>query len=341
MDIRESAKSDVYQSVRKKKPGQYGLTSFKNVLKTGHCAPAVMRTLLKIRGAENARMMLLASGMGGGVGLTEAECGCVTSPIMTLGLMFGEEADDHNIPRVVGLGQSFIARFKDVNGSMICRQLTPNKRDFRACMKAMCSAPGLLVELTEERTEDVTARVNEEAVEACRKLVNHFSACEFHCAQTVLKDLADVIKVDDELLRASYGFLGGTVLKGITCGALTAGMLAIGIEFGGIENSYMKVANMMRLFMFNTDAAMNAKINKANHAMNVGYDLALRFEEEFGSTLCKDIIQEGFSTKAGVDKYVSENRINECRRIAAFVVETVRQRIDEDLTYDAPAKKWG
>ena len=190
------------------------------------------------------------------------------------------------------------------------------------------------------RTEDVTARVNEEALGACRTLLSHFSGCDFHCAQTVLKGLSDVIKVDDELLRASYGFLGGTVLKGFTCSALTAGVIAIGSEFGGIENSYMRVSNMMRLFMFNTDAAMNPHINKANHAMNVSYDLAQRFGKEFGSTLCNDIIREDFSSKAGVDKYVSENRIDECRQITAFVVENVRKMVDEDLTYDAPAKNW-
>ena len=111
MGIQEGVKSNVYQSVRKKKRGEYRLMSFKSVLKTGHCAPAVMRTLLKIRGAENERMMLPVSGMGGGVGLTELECGCVTSPLMTLGLMFGEETDDNNIPKVIGLGQSFIERF--------------------------------------------------------------------------------------------------------------------------------------------------------------------------------------------------------------------------------------
>mgnify|MGYP001813715656 CR=1 FL=1 len=340
MDIREDVKNDVYRSVRKKKPGQYWLTSFKNVLKTGHCAPAVMRTLLEIQGAENERIMLLASGMGGGVGLTEAECGCVTSPVMTLGLMFGEETDENGIPKVVSLGQYFMEKFKDANGSIICGQLAPNKRDFRACMKSMCSAPGLLVELTDEKTEVVTARVNEELLGASKTLLSHFSDCDFHCAQTVLKGLADVIEVDDELLRASYGFFGGTVLKGFTCSALTAGVLAIGSEFGGIESSYVKVFNMMRLFMFNTDAAMNVQINNANHAMNVSYDLAQRFEREFGSTICNQIVQENLSTNSGVRNYISGQRIGKCQEISAFVAETVRKTIDEGLEYDEPAKKW-
>jgi C_GCAxxG_C_C family probable redox protein len=318
----------------------YRLMSFKDVLKTGHCAPAVMRTLLKIRRAENEHMMMPVSGMGGGIGLTEAECGSVTSAIMTLGLMFGKEADDNNIPKVVGIGQRYLDRFKDVNRSILCGQIAPNKRDFRPCIKAMCSAPRLLMGLTDEKGETVAADVDEEAVEANKKLLNYFSDCDFHCAQTVLKNLGDVIHVDDELLNASYGFLGGTVLKGLTCSALTAGVHAIGMKFGGIENRYMKVLKLMYLFMFNPDSAMNDHINKANRAMNISYELALRFEEEYGSTLCHDIIQANFSTKADVYKYISEKKMEKCVQITHFVVEGVRKTIDENLTYDVPTKTW-
>ena len=42
--------------------------------------------------------------------------------------------------------------------------------------------------------------------------------------------------------------------------------------------------------------------------MNISYELALRFEKGFGSTLCHDIIQADFSTKAGVYKYISEDK---------------------------------
>jgi C_GCAxxG_C_C family probable redox protein len=341
MDNKKGFNSVSSQPGWPKKQKNYRVISFKHILKTGHCAPAVMRTLLKIRGAEDEHMVIPVSGMGGGIGLTEAECGSATSSIMTLGLMYGKERDDNNIPKVIGIGQRYLDRFKDVNKSVLCKQITPNKRDFRPCIKAMCSAPSLLLELVQGKAEAIISDANEEGVEANIKLLNYFSDCDFHCAQTVLKNLGKVIAVDEELLLSSYGFIGGTVLKGLTCSALTAGVHAIGMKFGAFEDSYMRVAKLMYLFLFNQDAAMSDHINKSNRAMNISYELALRFEEKFESTICRDIIQANFSTKAGANKYISENKMDKCVQITNFVADEVQKMMDENLIYDVPKKMWG
>jgi hypothetical protein len=40
------------------------------------------------------------------------------------------------------------------------------------------------------------------------------------------------------LLDATSGFIGGTLFKGMTSNALTAGVMAIGLKAGEIENSH-------------------------------------------------------------------------------------------------------
>jgi len=79
---------------------------------------------------------------------------------MTLGLMRGEEADDNNSPKVVAIGQRYLDCFEEVNGSILCGKITPNKRNFCLCNKAMCSAPGLLLGLTNEKVEAVAVYID-------------------------------------------------------------------------------------------------------------------------------------------------------------------------------------
>lgn len=339
MSTQENFDNVLSQPVRSKRPLCYGLMSLRDVLKIGHCAPSVMRTLLRIRGVEDGHVMMQVSGMGGGIGLSEAECGGVTSSISTLGLMFGDKTDDNGMPMVIAVGQSYLDRFAATNGSVLCEKITPDKSTFRPCIKAMCSAPRLLMTLVDKQSSAFVPASDGEAVAANQELLKHFSDCNFHCAHTVLKELVDVIDVDDELLRSSYGFIGGTVLKGMTCGALVAGVHAIGLKFGGTEESYLRVLKLMGLFKFSPDNAMKEDVNKANRAMNTSYNLTLRFEEEFSSTMC-DIVQADFSSKADLDKYLSENTMDKCVQITKFVAECVREIIYEDIVQAGPVKTW-
>ena len=137
-------------------------------------------------------------------------------------------------------------------------------------------------------------------------------------------ELDDVIDVDEKLLRASWGFVGGTVLHGQTCGALTAGVIAIGSKFGEIENSHLRVLGMMIRMTVGADA-MRDDINKFNRSVNAGNRLGTWFEGEFGSSRCFDIIKADLSTRGGVDKYLSESGIDGCREIANKVTGKVRE----------------
>ena len=316
------------------------LRGLRDILRIGHCAPAVMQTLLKSRGVEDEQMLLTVSGMGGGIGQSAAECGCVTSSISTLGLMFGDEVNDNGIPRAIAIGQRFLRRFEAVNRGILCKEITPDKSAFRPCLKAMCSTPAILMKLVDELPYADDATVDTEKTDANKKLLDHFSGCDFHCAQTVLKELGNDLNIDNEVLNSSYGFIGGTVLKGMTCSALVAGIHAIGLKYGGIESSFLRVLKLTGLFMFNSENTMRDNTNKANRAMNISYMLALRFEDKFSSTMCRDIVQVGFSTRADVDKYVSENTMDRCLQITKFVVKNVREMLDETTTQNVPIKVW-
>jgi hypothetical protein len=147
--------------------------------------------------------------------------------------------------------------------------------------------------------------------------------CNFHCAHTVFHHLGDTLPVNQELLDATSAFLGGTLFKGLTCGAYTAGVMAIGLKIGEIENSYLRVTRMLAL-MISGGNAFTDEVNKFNRALNTAHRLSKWFRKEFGSTQCQAITQCDFSCKAGVRKYIDSDGVTRCRGIAKMVAKQVQ-----------------
>jgi alcohol dehydrogenase class IV len=147
--------------------------------------------------------------------------------------------------------------------------------------------------------------------------------CNFHCAHEVYHQLGDTIPVNQELLNATSAFMGGTLFKGLTCSAYTAGVMAIGLKIGEIENNYLRVARMLTL-MVSGGHPFGDELNKFNRAINTGHRLSKWFRAEFGSTQCQAITQCDFSCPAGVESYIAGNGVTKCRTIARMVAEQVQ-----------------
>ena len=118
--------------------------------------------------------------------------------------------------------------------------------------------------------------------------------------------------------------MGGTLFKGLTCSAFTAGVMAIGTKIGEIENNYLRVTRMLALMVSGGDAFLDG-VNKFNRAINTGHRLSKWFRNEFGSTQCQAITQCDFSCQAGVGKYIDGDGVTRCRRITKMVAEQVQK----------------
>jgi C_GCAxxG_C_C family probable redox protein len=90
---------------------------------------------------------------------------------------------------------------------------------------------------------------------------------DFHgCSRCVLKPLQDNLDLGDEAsLKASTPLAAGVAMRGETCGALLAGLMAVGMV---TANEDLK----------NTDALTVSLVS--------GFRLAKKFEMEFGTTNC-------------------------------------------------------
>jgi len=98
-------------------------------------------------------------------------------------------------------------------------------------------------------------------------------ASKYHgCSRCVLLTLQENFRLGDDLtIQASTPLAGGIAMMGGACGALTGGLLALGL-----------VVASKRL---EDEAAFR-------RSLRVGFDLSKKFKKEFGSALCRDLLKE-------------------------------------------------
>ena len=111
------------------------------------------------------------------------------------------------------------------------------------------------------------------------------------------------------------------------CSAFAAGVMALGLVGGEIENSRLRVLRMLMIYTAGGKSA-NDSLNKFNISMNQGYRLSEWFVQEFGSTQCRAITQCDFSSPSGVSKYVDSDCVARCRTITDRVAEKVQELWD-------------
>lgn len=304
----------------------------RNLLRMGHCAPSVMRTLMEATGSDSRWPVMLTAGLPGGIGNTGGECGGVTAPLVLLGLTYGREETDEGLPVVVPAGRDLLARFDDTEGATRCREIRGTSRVPLRCIgvvrEASVTCAGCL------SAPDPQA-VPAPAREAYRRLYQHWQQRGFHCADAVLDRCETSAAPDQELTDAVTAFMGGTVLAGMTCSALTAGVMALGLALGEMEDSYPRVARMIAMMATGGDAFAD-DVNAFNRVMNLGHELGEWFEQELGSTQCRVVTGCDFASGPHVDAYIARDGTAACTRIAQRVAERVADLVDRapDATSD-------
>ena len=164
------------------------------------------------------------------------------------------------------------------------------------------------------------------------RLYEHWKQRGFHCAdgvlfESALSESAASTAPEAELRDAVTAFMGGTVLTGMTCGALTAGVMALGLALGKIEDSHARVVRMIATMAVRGDAFAD-EMNAFNRAMNLGHDLSKWFEAEFGSTQCRALTGCDFASTSDVDEYIDRDGTSDCAALARLVAEHVSTMIE-------------
>ena len=292
----------------------------------GHCAPTVMQTLLDVSSTEKEWLVRLSAGMPGGIGNTGHECGAVTSPLVLLGLRHGLREVDRGLPVVFDQGQALCRSFLACHRTLQCREIRGKDRFPRHCIGPVLRSPELLRDALDG---DHGGAIPPSTRAGYARLYAHLADNGFHCAQAVLLQLGYSPAEDRELFDATSAFMGGTLFMGRTCSAFTAGVMAIGLAAGEIEDSRLRVIRLLATMTVGGDA-FDDRLNKFNPSMNRGYRLSRWFASEFGSTQCQAITGCDFADPNGVSRYVEGDSIAKCRAIGCRVAEQVKVVLGEE-----------
>lgn len=104
---------------------KYGETAKKYFEEGYNCSQAVALAFKDEYDIDEKTMLMLSSTFGGGMGRMREVCGTVSGALIVLGLKRGYSESDNleNKKNTYSLVQEFGKRFKEENGSIICREL--------------------------------------------------------------------------------------------------------------------------------------------------------------------------------------------------------------------------
>lgn len=298
--------------------------AFANILRMGHCAPAVMQTILDVSSTEMEWLVRLSAGMPGGIGNTGFECGAVTSPLVLLGIRFALRQVDRSLPVIFDKGHALCHNFLTCHKTLQCREIRGKDRFPRHCIAPVMRSPELFLAALDGNHQETIPPATRAGY---TRLYSHLAGNDFHCARAVFIHLGYTSSEHREFFDAASSFIGGTLFMGKTCSAFTAGVMAIGLKTGEIENSYLRVIRLLAI-MTAGGYAFDERINKFNRSMNRGYRLSRWFVKEFGSTQCQAITHCDFSDSTGISNYVEGDLITKCKTIAVNVAEKAQTMLE-------------
>ncbi len=136
----------------------------------------------------------------------------------------------------------------------------------------------------------------------------------FNCAQAVLAAFADDFDLDRETaLRLAGAFGGGIARSGQTCGAVTGGLMALGLAYGQ-----------------STAGDAGAR----NRCYAGAQQLRARFQAAHGSLLCRELLGYDLSTPEGQAVHAQGTSRALCACFVQNAAETV-ERLLPDFGEDA------
>ena len=143
----------------------HGIKAAELFLSGYNCAQSVAVAFHEELGLTEGQAAKMASAFGGGMGRMREVCGAVSGMLLVLSCLYGYDTpgDDASKKVLYTQVQELAAKFREENGSIICREIlknppsdpnpTPRTADFyakRPCAKMVMTAARLMEEFLEE-----------------------------------------------------------------------------------------------------------------------------------------------------------------------------------------------
>ena len=120
----------------------------------------------------------------------------------------------------------------------------------------------------------------------------------YHCSETVLRSMEKFLGIETSLTRIGTGFGGGIGGPGSVCGAISAGVIIIGIKRGrdGLKDESDQIA------------------------WSLIQDFIQRFKEKWGVVSCYELTGCNLTTPEGIKQYIELGIGEKCQKIVDHVI---------------------
>lgn len=144
------------------------------------------------------------------------------------------------------------------------------------------------------------------------KAMEYFSnGC--NCSQAVIMPYATQLEVDESIIqKMAVAFGGGMSKAGKTCGCLSGALMVIGLKYG--EDSAKIVANRIKSYQ-------------------EGQKFIRLFEETFGATDCRELIQLDLNKKEDMEQAQAKVFGNRCKNMVGKTVELLEEHFLEERNH--------
>ncbi len=160
----------------------------------------------------------------------------------------------------------------------------------------------------EVEVDEILARLEENAKQ-------HVKHCG-NCAQSAFLTLQEEFDLEGEGVLKALTPFPGLALRGETCGAITGSMMALGLVFG-------------------RDKEDLGSFRKYQRSLPSARKFCFKFEEELGSTLCSEIVEDKFgkpydlANRVDALKWAARGATKKCGEVVAVGVRIAGEIILE------------
>ena len=310
-------------------------------IKAFSCAYSVTKNLSQELGIETDPVLLRSVvGFSSGISTMGDTCGVANGGIAVLGKKYAGLPPD----RLYLLCAEYFRRLERRVGTPNCGIVHGGKhlaRNFRRailtgktikCVEVLAHGAQVLKELDDLAGEGDFSFGEPQAAECIGAATRHFEEQCFHCSRTVISELAESLDAPiAHVLDPSKGFIGGIGFNGTVCGAISGGVLCLGLQ-SGVDLSgsgYGDAAGIVFHGLLKSDRIFEDERRFRPAKLFEGCkQLYQAVERDFGSAHCQEILGLKLDEPGGYEQYQEEKKIDLCRKIAEAVTDLVKERLE-------------
>jgi C_GCAxxG_C_C family probable redox protein len=309
-------------------------------IKAFSCAYSVTKNLSEELGTEIDPMLLRSVvGFSSGISTMGDTCGVVNGGVAVLGKKYS------HLPsaRLYLLCAEYFRRLEGRVGTPNCGIVHGGKhlaRNFRRailtgktlkCVEVLAHGAQVLKELDELAGKGDLSPDEPQRAERIDAATGYFEERCFHCSQAVISGLADELDAPvAHVLGPSKGFIGGIGFNGTVCGAISGGVLCLGLQ-SGVDlgaSGYGDAAGIVFHGLLKSDRIFEDERRFRPARLFEGCKRLYRtVERDFGSAHCQEILGLKLDEPGGCEQYRKEEKIDLCGKIAAVVMDLVREQL--------------